>query len=142
MLRFVPSFLLASDFLCFPEKYATPHTQVGAIGSTFLIRGHGPDRHTSGGQATAASTSPSSNASSRRHIFSSAMSRDNSQSIVEYLMTRPYPVGVAEVAHTVGVKNWSSALATLLELVIEDKIQGIKTSHGWYFTAKKEASTA
>jgi len=69
------------------------------------------------------------------------MLKDYITSILEYLMTRPNPVGVAEVARAVGISNWGIALAVLLELTLEGKINGMKTSGGWYFSLKKEAQT-
>jgi hypothetical protein len=61
----------------------------------------------------------------------------NTEPIVEYLMKEPKRrSGVSEVSRACHIKNWTTTLAALLELTLEGRIVGVKTSGGWYFSAK------
>lgn len=49
------------------------------------------------------------------------------------------PVSVDYVAYNLGI-SWVTAKALLLELVLEGKIEGIKTTKSWIFSKKNETS--
>ena len=42
------------------------------------------------------------------------------------------PIGVQEVADDLNVA-WATARALLLQLLVDKKIQGMRTGHGWLF---------
>ena len=43
------------------------------------------------------------------------------------------PVDIRKIQMTCGIGNWNTALKHCLELLIEGKIKGMKTSKGWIF---------
>jgi len=55
------------------------------------------------------------------------------QRIVDAVLGSDLPLSVDNVRATAGLSNWESTKALLLELVLERKIKGIRTSKGWIF---------
>jgi hypothetical protein len=57
----------------------------------------------------------------------------NHQKIVNVLSEAKMPMDVENVRQKTGLKNWESTKSILLELVIQGKILGQKTTRGWIF---------
>lgn len=55
------------------------------------------------------------------------------QKIVEVLAEAKMPMDVENVRLQTGLKNWESTKSILLELVIQGRIAGQKTTKGWIF---------
>ena len=53
--------------------------------------------------------------------------------IIESLRKREKPVDVETIRTEAKIGNWNTALKHLLELFIEGKISGVRTSRGWVF---------
>ena len=45
----------------------------------------------------------------------------------------PEPLDIEKIREACGIGNWNTALKHCLELVLENKISGIKTSKSWIF---------
>lgn len=60
------------------------------------------------------------------------------QRILQTLSKAPLPMGVEPVRIESGIKNWQTAMKHLLELVLESKICGQKTTKGWIFWIETE----
>ena len=58
------------------------------------------------------------------------------EKILNILSGAALPLDVENVRVKAGIKNWQTAHKHLLQLVIENKISGQKTSHGWIFWKK------
>jgi hypothetical protein len=56
--------------------------------------------------------------------------------ILGSLARRLQPVDVESIRLEAGIGNWNTALKHCLELLIEGKIRGQKTSRGWVFWVK------
>lgn len=70
------------------------------------------------------------------------MSRRNyREKIVEVLGNSQIPMDTENIRVQAGIKSWSTAKATLLELVLERKILGAKTTKSWIFWVIRESST-
>jgi hypothetical protein len=70
------------------------------------------------------------------------MSRRNyREKILEVLGESQIPMDTENIRVKAGIKSWSTAKATLLELVLERKILGAKTTKSWIFWVVKESST-
>ncbi len=70
------------------------------------------------------------------------MSRRNyREKILEVLGNSPIPMDTENIRVQSGIKSWSTAKATLLELVLERKILGAKTTKSWIFWVIKKSST-
>lgn len=61
------------------------------------------------------------------------------KAITDVLVTKDQPVHVETVRIAVGIGNWNTCLRHLLELFIDGKIRGVKTTRGWIFWLDKEA---
>jgi hypothetical protein len=57
----------------------------------------------------------------------------NHQKIVNVLSEAKMPMDVENVRLKTGLKNWESTKSILLELVIQGRILGQKTTKGWIF---------
>ncbi len=55
------------------------------------------------------------------------------QRIVNVLSEAKMPMDVENVRLKTGLKNWESTKSILLELVLQEKILGQKTTRGWIF---------
>ena len=56
--------------------------------------------------------------------------------IIEVLEQSTQPMDPENIRVQAGIANWQTALKHLLELKIEGKIEGIKTSKSWVFWMK------
>jgi response regulator of citrate/malate metabolism len=65
----------------------------------------------------------------------SGMSSEIAAKVIAVIEQAGQPVTVDYVAYHVGT-SWNSARAMLLELVIEERIGGVRTSRGWIFLPK------
>jgi len=61
--------------------------------------------------------------------------------ILQALSQRDIPCDVEKIRVAVGAGNWNTALHHLLELLIDEKICGQKTSRGWIFWKKQADAT-
>jgi len=59
--------------------------------------------------------------------------------IIDCLKTAKTPQGVENIRVASGIGNWNTALKHCLELLLQGKIRGLKTSKSWIFWIKKEA---
>jgi len=55
------------------------------------------------------------------------------QKVLEFLETREQPTDVEKIRRNCGIKNWNTALKHCLELLIEARISGQKSSKSWIF---------
>ena len=55
------------------------------------------------------------------------------ESIISVLKKAKYPMDVEKIRDEAGIKNWQTAKANLLELMINGSILGQKTSKSWVF---------
>jgi len=55
------------------------------------------------------------------------------QKIVEVLADAKMPMDVENVRLQTGLKNWESTKSILLEMVLQGRIAGEKTTKGWIF---------
>jgi len=62
-------------------------------------------------------------------------------SILEILGQATQPLDVEKIRVQAGIGNWQTALKHLLELKIEGKIKGQKTSKSWIFWANNAKET-
>jgi hypothetical protein len=56
------------------------------------------------------------------------------------LRTRDRPTDVEKIRRSAGFSHWNAALTHLLQLYIDGKIDGQKTSKSWVFSAKPKVS--
>lgn len=66
------------------------------------------------------------------------MENDYQQKIVELLEKSFQPLDIEKIRTTAGIGNWNTALKHCLELMIEKKIKGVKTSKSWVFWIEKK----
>jgi hypothetical protein len=57
--------------------------------------------------------------------------------ILSFLRTRDRPTDVEKIRRSAGFSHWNAALTHLLQLYIDGKIDGQKTSKSWVFSAKR-----
>jgi hypothetical protein len=57
--------------------------------------------------------------------------------ILQVLSQKELPCDVEKIRVAVGIGNWNTALHHLLELYIDGKISGQKTSKSWVFWIKR-----
>ena len=69
------------------------------------------------------------------------MENDYPQKIIDVLKSAEQPLDVENVKTRAGIGNWNTAHKHLLQLVIEGKICGQKTSHGWIFWIDKKGAS-
>jgi len=55
--------------------------------------------------------------------------------ILEIVQQAELPLSVNDVRTKAKIVNWESTKALLLELALEGKIKGLRTSRGWVFSA-------
>ncbi len=61
------------------------------------------------------------------------MSADYKEKICDFLGKNKEPMDVEKIRKACEIGNWNTALKHCLELLIEGKIKGQKTSKGWVF---------
>jgi hypothetical protein len=59
--------------------------------------------------------------------------------IVQMLEKATQPMDVEKIRVSIGIGNWNTAVKHCLELMLDGKINGQRTSKGWIFWSKKEA---
>jgi hypothetical protein len=64
------------------------------------------------------------------------------QKILAFLETVEQPTDVEKIRIVSGIGNWQTALKHCLELYIDGKIKGTKTSKSWVFWIQKETVPA
>jgi hypothetical protein len=70
------------------------------------------------------------------------MENDYSDRIVKILKDSGQALDVENIRARSNIGNWNTACNHLLKLLIENKIQGERTSHGWIFWIEKETPSA
>jgi hypothetical protein len=60
------------------------------------------------------------------------------ETILRVLNEASMPLDVENIRARANIKNWQTAHKHLLELLVDKKISGQKTSHGWIFWARTE----
>jgi hypothetical protein len=70
------------------------------------------------------------------------MENDYSDRIVKVLKNSGQALDVENVRARANIGNWNTAFNHLLKLLIENKIQGERTSHGWIFWIQQEPPKA
>jgi hypothetical protein len=63
------------------------------------------------------------------------------QEILELLKKATEPMDVAKIRYACHIGNWNTAMKHCLELMLDRKINGQRTSKGWIFWPKQEAKT-
>jgi hypothetical protein len=61
--------------------------------------------------------------------------------VMNVLAESNMPMGVENVRTGVGLKNWESTKALLLEMVLQGNILGEKTTRGWIFWAESPTTS-
>jgi len=64
------------------------------------------------------------------------MTRNYEEKIVSFLSEATEPVDVEKIRVSCGIGNWNTALKHCLELLIQGRISGQKTSKSWIFWIK------
>jgi len=59
--------------------------------------------------------------------------------IMELLKNAKEPLDVAKIRVACDIGNWNTALKHCLELLVDGKINGQRTSKGWIFWPRREA---
>lgn len=62
---------------------------------------------------------------------------DYKDEILQILSEREVPCDIEKIRIAAGIGNWNTALHHLLELYIDGKISGLKTSKSWIFWTKR-----
>jgi len=58
--------------------------------------------------------------------------------IISFIAKEPRPVDIEKIRVACNIGNWNTALKHCLELLIQGKIEGRKTSKSWIFWINKE----
>jgi len=66
---------------------------------------------------------------------------ENKQHILTCIESSKLPLGVENIRTAAKIGNWNTALKHCLELFVDGKINGQRTSKGWIFWPKREAKT-
>ncbi len=66
------------------------------------------------------------------------MTKNYEEKILTFLTQTPEPVDVEKIRTACGIGNWNTALTHCLDLLVQEKIQGQKTSKGWIFWTHRE----
>jgi len=66
------------------------------------------------------------------------MTSNYQEKILTFLGQVTQPTDVEKIRASCGIGNWNTALTHCLELLVQDKIQGQKTSKGWTFWMYRE----
>jgi len=69
------------------------------------------------------------------------MKETYNQKIMELLKNAEEPTDVAKIRVACDIGNWNTALKHCLELLVDGRINGQRTSKGWIFWPKREART-
>jgi hypothetical protein len=69
------------------------------------------------------------------------MKETYNQKIMELLKNAKEPMDVAKIRVACNIGNWNTALKHCLELLVDGRINGQRTSKGWIFWPKREART-
>lgn len=70
------------------------------------------------------------------------MNKHDPNKIIEYLSTQKEPQAIETIRVNTGISHWSITLAHCLELVVEKRIKGMKTSKSWVFWVEKKGKAA
>jgi len=65
------------------------------------------------------------------------MTRNYEEKILSFLNEATEPVDVEKIRISCGIGNWNTALKHCLELLIQGRILGQKTSKSWIFYSTK-----
>lgn len=65
------------------------------------------------------------------------MNKELTNAVYKIIQAAPEPIDTEKIAKQVDV-GWGTALRCALELLIEKRIQGMKTSKSWVFWMEKE----
>jgi hypothetical protein len=66
---------------------------------------------------------------------------ENANRKSELLRKATEPMDVAKIRSSCNIGNWNTAMKHCLELMLDGKINGQRTSKGWIFWSKQEAKT-
>lgn len=66
----------------------------------------------------------------------------NKDKVIEYLEACDEPQRIQSIQKGTGIAHWNSTLSNCLELYIQGKIRGMKTSQSWVFWIEKEHGAA
>ena len=66
------------------------------------------------------------------------MIRDYNEKILAFLSEATKPVDVEKIRTSCGIGNWNTALTHCLQLLIQGKIKGQKTTKSWVFWTRQE----
>jgi len=69
------------------------------------------------------------------------MSEKYNQRIVELLKNADEPMDAEKIRVSCEIGNWNTAMKHCLELLVDGRINGQRTSKGWIFWPKREART-
>jgi len=69
------------------------------------------------------------------------MARNYEEKISLFLSKATEPVDVEKIRISCGIGNWNTALKHCLELLIQGRIKGQKTSKGWIFWKLNEGES-
>jgi hypothetical protein len=67
--------------------------------------------------------------------------KENKQRILVHIEKSNMPLDVENIRKAAGIGNWNTALKHCLELLVDGRINGQRTSKGWIFWPKREAKT-
>jgi len=61
------------------------------------------------------------------------MENNYKEKILGIINEAPEPLDIEKIREACGIGNWNTALKHCLELILEKKISGVKTSKSWIF---------
>ena len=64
--------------------------------------------------------------------------RNYKEEILKVLRDSSIPMDIENIRVKTGIKSWATAKATLLELVLERRVLGTKTTKSWIFWVPRE----
>jgi hypothetical protein len=64
------------------------------------------------------------------------------EKIIAYLEAATQPMDVEKIRVDLGMGNWNTVLKHCLQLVMEKKIRGLKTSKSWVFWIEKAVTNS
>ncbi len=59
--------------------------------------------------------------------------KSNKDKVIEYLEACTEPQGIQTIQKGTGISHWNATLSICLELMVQGKIKGTKTSKSWVF---------
>ncbi len=66
------------------------------------------------------------------------MENNYNKKIIEVLQKAKSPLDIEKIRVEAGIGNWNTALKHCLELVLAQKINGLKTSKSWVFWSEEK----